>query len=386
MMLRRLLWVLVMSMTLTACNLGNASPTSQPLINTPSLPTSAANVPVVSVESPQDGSQFTVNQPVLVRATGSSSQGVTRIQLFANGSPVKTVSSVSPLGDTTLTATLDYTPRAVGPVSLRVLAFRGAISSAPVDLQVNIVSQAIQPTSIPLPNSGGGNSGGSTVVIPPDGVCRVLTNTAVNFRSAPTTQQNNILNTLGASTLLPVIARNSDNSWWKVAVNAQVGWVFGQIVTITGNCFNIPIEAGVTPTPPPQPSPAPTLTPPPTVYIPAATVIPAKPDLVVVTIFGETELTLSGGTVTQTYSVTISNVGQGSAGQFSATIQIGNGLPMDLGTVSGLDRGQSVVLERALTFSGPGTYNIRVDVDPANQVPETSDVNNRGDVTVTVTN
>jgi hypothetical protein len=320
-----------------------------------------------------------------VNAVATSGEGVTRVQLYANGSPVKTVSSVSPLGDTTLNATLDYTPRAVGTVNLRVLAFRGAISSDPVDLQVNVTSAGVQPTPLPTSGGGGGSSGGGNVVIPPDGVCRVLTNTAVNFRSAPTTTQQNVILTLPASTLAPVLARLPDNTWWKIAYNNQFGWVFGQLVTLTGNCFSIPVELGVTPTPTSPPTST-TVPPTNTSSAPSATPVPQRPDLLVTNIFGRTTISLSGGSVTEPYSVTITNAGIGPAGQFSAVMTVNNGPTLDLGTVSGLDRGQSVVLQRDITFSAPGTYNIRVDVDPSNTVAETSEVNNRGDITVTVTN
>jgi hypothetical protein len=386
----RLIYVVMIG---AACNLGAAPAQPTPVVPTPTLPSSIANPPQVTIISPQNGAQFPVNQPLFVEARATSPEGVTRIQLFANGSPVKTVSSTSPAGDTTFSATLDFTPRAVGPVNLRVQAFRGVVASAPADLQIVVVNQATQPTPLPLPGGGGGGlpggGGGSGVIIPPDGVCRIVTNSGVNLRSTPTTTQNNILTTLPASTLAPVIARLPDNSWWKISTGSRIGWVSNTVVTITGNCFNVPIEQVVTPTPNiPTPTTAPTLTPmvatntPP----PIATIPAALPDLVVTNIFARTNLTLSGGSVTETFSVTVTNVGLGPAGAFAATIRIDNGAPLDLGAVSGLQPGQSVVLQRQLTFSGPGTYNIRVDVDPTNQVPELSEVNNRGDITVVVTN
>jgi hypothetical protein len=381
----RRLFFLFFVCSIVACNLGAPEPTPQPLPTTNPLPTNpSGSKPSLTVSSPRSGDSFPVNAPIFVNAVATSSEGVTRVQLYANGSPVKTVSSVSPLGDTTLNATLDYTPRAVGTVNLRVLAFRGAISSDPVDLQVNVTNAGTQPTPLPT-TGGGGSSGGGNVVIPPDGVCRVLTNTAVNFRSSPTTTQQNVILTLPASTLAPVLARLPDNTWWKIAYNNQFGWVFGQLVTMTGNCFSIPVELGVTPTPTSSPTST-TVPPTNTPSAPSATPVPQRPDLLVTNIFGRTTISLGGGSVTESYSVTITNAGIGPAGQFSAVMSVNNGPTLDLGTVSGLDRGQSVVLQREITFSAAGTYNIRVDVDPANTVPETSDVNNRGDITVTVTN
>jgi hypothetical protein len=383
----RLIYVVMIG---AACNLGAAPAQPTPIAPTLTLPSSIANPPQVTIVSPQNGAQFPVNQPLFVEARATSPEGVTRIQLFANGSPVKTVSSTSPAGDTTLNATLDFTPRAVGPVNLRVQAFRGVVASAPADIQIVVVNQATQPTPLPPPSGGGSGlpgGGGGGVVIPPDGVCRIVTNSGVNLRSTPTTTQNNILTTLPASTLAPVIARLPDNSWWKISTGSRIGWVSNTVVTITGNCFNVPIEQAVTPTPNiPTPTTAPTLTPIVATNTPSPTSPPALPDLVVTNIFANTNLTLSGGSVTETFSVTVTNVGLGAAGAFAATIRIDNGAPLDLGAVGGLLPGQSVVLQRQLTFSGPGTYNIRVDVDPTNQVPEVSEVNNRGDITVVVTN
>ncbi len=377
-----------------ACNLGASPIPPTPIPPTPTTAVGSANLPQVTIISPQNGAQFPVNQPLFVEVRATSPEGVTRVQLFANGSPVKTVSSTSPTGDTVLTATLDYTPRAVGPVNLRVQAFRGVVASPPADLQIVVVNQATQPTLLPPPPaSGGGGSaggGGGGVIIPPDGVCRIVTNSGVNLRSAPTTTQNNVLTVLPASTLAPVIARLPDNTWWKVNTGSRVGWVSNSVVTITGNCFNVPIELDATPTPNiPTPTTAPTLTPfvpTNTPAVPPSTPIPPLPDLVVTNIFARSNLTLSGGSVTETFSVTVTNVGLGPASAFSATIRIDNGTPLDLGAVSGLQPGQSVVLQRQLTFSGPGTYNIRVDVDPTNQVREISEFNNRGDFTVVVTN
>jgi subtilase family serine protease len=87
--------------------------------------------------------------------------------------------------------------------------------------------------------------------------------------------------------------------------------------------------------------------------------------------------------VTSTYSVTVTNIGAGAAGQFTVKLFVNNTEREDW-VVSGLERGQSVALTTELTWSAAGTYDIRVNADTASQVEELSDVNNRGDMTVTV--
>jgi len=381
----------LLAMVLVACNLGTRPDTPQSIV-TPSVSAPSSQVPTVTIVSPNGGDRFPINQPVLVSAIANDSVGVTRVQLFANGSIVKTVSSASNAGDKTLSSILDYTPRTAGDIVLRILAYRGTVASDPVEITITAQEQSVtNPTPIPLPNTGnsGGSSGaGNVPVIPNDGVCRVLTNVGLNFRGTPsTTSGDNILSTLQAGTLAPMVSRLADNTWYKVNVNNRVGWVSGsaQFVTVTGNCFSIPVESQQTPTPTATTAPNVINTP---TRIPTATNTPTpqRPDLIVTNIFGETAISLAGGTAIRTYSANITNVGQGSASQFSVIVTINNEPPLELGVVGGLEAGQSVVLTRDITFSSAGTYNIRVDIDPTNQVNETSEVNNRGDITVTVNN
>lgn len=389
----RVVLFVFLAWALVACNLGTRQDTPQSITtpNAPSDNTSSSQKPSITVVSPQSGDRFTVNQPILVSAVAEDRLGVTRVQLSANGAIVKTVSSSSVSGDQTLSAVLDFTPRLAGDVTLRVVAFRGTVASDPVERIVTVQdASATLPTALPQPAGGSSGSSNNLPVIPNDGVCRVLTNVGLNFRTSPsTTQGNNIITTLAAGTLAPITARLADNSWYEINVNNRLGWVSGstQFVTITGNCFNVPIKSLETPTPTPSVTPTivPTLNVTNTPAPPTNTPTPQRPDLVVTGIFGETTVSMSGNaSVARTYTVTITNVGLGSAGQFSATLTINNGTPLELGVVGGLDGGQSVSLTREVTFSSAGTYNLRVDADPTNQVLEVSEVNNRGDLTVTV--
>lgn len=369
---------------LSACNLGATPSTPQP-IRTPSPPSPHSTKPTLTLIAPRDGDEFIVNQPILVNVTASDSVGVTRVQLFANGSVVKTVSSNASSGDRTLSALLDFIPRTTGEVNLRVLAFRDSVASDPIDLRVMVKSSAL-PTVTPLAGGGSSGGGGFVPIIPNDGVCRVMTITGVNFRTSPTTTQgNNVIRVLAANTLAPVVGRLPDNTWWQINLDGTVGWVSAAFVSISGNCLNVPVQTFATPTPtatatlPPTATPnVPTNTPPPTTV--------QLPDLVVTNITGELNVTLSGGTATRTYSFTITNIGQVPTGQFAVTMSINNGAPVEIGVVGGLNAGQSIALTREITFNAAGIYVIRVDADPANQVTEVSDFNNRGDITVTVNN
>jgi hypothetical protein len=267
---------------------------------------------------------------------------------------------------------------------MQVIAFRGDIASDPAALRLTIVSAPTSPNPNPNPNPGGGGSGGSgSINIPNDGVCRALTNLNLNFRSQPNTSSS-VITVLPGGTLAPVVGRLGDNSWWQISFNNQNGWVSAGFTTLSGNCAGVPVISLATATPVASATTPPTLTP---VRTPTPTVtpVPALPDLLVTSIGGSQAVRLNGSSVTITYAINITNMGQGPAGAFTVNLS-NNGTLTDTFNVSGLDRGQSISLTRDLTWTTAGTFNLRVDVDPDSRVAEVSDVNNRGDLTVTVSN
>jgi hypothetical protein len=393
----RLFFALVLlSLLLSACNLGSSSGNDEEQLPTADLNDSSA--PLVTILSPANGSSAVVNDQILVSVIATHPSGVTRIQLFADGQPVKTISSESINGDPEFEGILDFTPRAEGEYTLRVLAFRNAISSVPVDITVKVGEEDVQVTE--RSNTGsttggtgsstgsttGGNTGPIIPVIPNDGLCRVLVNVGLNLRAEPTTERQNVITTLASGTLLLVVARLGDNSWWKVNYNNRIGWVSGnaQYTTLYGNCGSVPVENFVVNTPIPTRTPSlPTAT-----FTPRASATPGTPDLLVPTLLSTVPNIVipSGATeVIVEFGITVKNQGSGPSGQFSITLREGI-TTYDVAVVGNLLPGEIITLTEDVTFTMAGEYDIRVDVDPTNQVTESIEVNNRADITVTVTN
>src|SRR5687767_360362 len=108
----RLFFALVMlSLMLSACNLGSTSESAETPLGTIDCDVEA---PVATIVSPANGSTAVVNQQLLVSVSATHPSGVTRVQLFANGQPVKTISSESINGNTNFQGILDFTPRVEG--------------------------------------------------------------------------------------------------------------------------------------------------------------------------------------------------------------------------------------------------------------------------------
>lgn len=381
-----MLLLICVSGLLSGCNLGNAGePTPAPLTSEPQ----EAGRPQVTITAPSTGDEFIVDEQLFVRAQATDALGVTRVQLFANGQIVKTVSSESLEGQQALDATLDYTPRSAGQVTLRVLAFRNAIASEPSEIVIDVVEDRddIVVTTRPDTGSGSGGSGGSGgPVIPDDGVCRALTNVGLNMRTQPTTTRDNIITTLASGTLAPIIARLGNNTWWKLSFNGRVGWVAAEFTTIYGNCQSVPIENVIVNTPVPLPTATRTSTPLPTAtFTPSNTPPPPLSDLIVTGIAGEEMPIIPVGeiSVTENYGVTITNLGGGVTGQFRTVMRV-DGIEYDLGVVGNLNPNESIVLTQDIEFTAVGEFDIVVDVDPDGAVDEVSNVNNRGNLPVVV--
>lgn len=376
--------VSVVLLTLTACNL-TTGPSNQQQTIAPSQP--ASGRPQVTIISPANNSEIVVGSQVLVSVNATDSVGITRVTLSANGTIVKTISSEAPSGDRNLNAVLDYTPTAAGTIPLQVIAYRANVASDPAQITINARTQQAQVTATIAvsPNV--------PIINPNDPTCRVLTNVGLNLRQGPGTNYG-IITTVGAGVQSPVIGRTGSNDWWQVRVGVNIGWFSGQFVTLLGTlCAGIPIV----PTPPPPTVVAPTATftqIPPTSTLtltavpPTPTPTPGPADLVISNITGPTSLMLGPGNspVSSSFTVQITNTGQGSTAQFSNTISVSPpGTESPLGVVANLNPGESIVLNVSLTFNSAGTYNVQARVDSGNQVTEISEVNNVGIFTVTVT-
>lgn len=381
--IRVVIALLLTMLLVSACNLGGTPNRGEEDIDNP---VEDAGRPEVSILSPSTGDTFTVNEQILVSVSASDAIGVTRVQLFANGSLVKTISSEFAEGEVSFEGVLDFTPRSNGDYNIRVIAFRDAISSPPAELSITVGDEQIIITERPSGNTTG-TSGNPAPVIPNDGVCRALTLVGLNMRTQPTTTRDNVITTFAANTLLTIVARLGDNSWWKVSTGSTQGWVSGnpQYVSLSGNCSGIPVENVVLNTPTPNPTPLPTNTPAPT-----HTPIPGFPDLIVPSIDIDEEIAIPNGETEVTVEVTITVMNQGNedSTQFDVTLTVErNGFDdvvYEVSTVGNLDAGQILTLTQEVTFDAADEYDIQVDVDVNDEVEESGEFNNRADTTIAV--
>ena len=219
---------------LSACNLhGRSEVTSQTRATT--IPTGP---PSIQIASPSGGDEFVIGEEILVSVLAGDSIGVNRVQLFVDNQIVRTVSSESLQGDLALQAILNYVPqrRDLGKITLRAVAYRGAVVSEPDEIDVFVRESPSQIIATPVQQ-------GNIPFIPDDGVCRALVNVGLNFRAGPSTGYQ-IITVLSSGTLAPITGRNSEHSWWRLTVENQIGWVSGDFTAEYGDCSTVAVVAG----------------------------------------------------------------------------------------------------------------------------------------------
>ncbi|MEM6528516.1 MAG: CARDB domain-containing protein [Chloroflexota bacterium] len=113
---------------------------------------------------------------------------------------------------------------------------------------------------------------------------------------------------------------------------------------------------------------------------------PRPADLVVSSIQGPQSLTLAGGTAIGTYSIQITNAGDSATGaQFASTLTLLPGATeSELGVIGNLGAGESILLNRQVTFTEAGQITLQVEVDSGSDINEISEVNNTSSLVITI--
>jgi hypothetical protein len=385
----RLALLMCCALLIGACNLGSdggddsRTPTPDPL----------TGPPAVAIESPGDGSEVRLNQEVIVQITASDRIGVSRVNVSVNGRSVRTFTPPAGSDARDVSFIYELTPTTTSDITISAVAFRGtginAVQSPPDQITLVVEGQGQATQTPPVSNPGGpGGNPNPGPIIDPTGPCSALTLSNLNFRTGPGTTYS-VITTFAANTVLPLVARLGDNSWFQVRSGATFGWISGSPTLVQlygGTCSTIPIVSA-----PATPRPVATNTPQPTAQ-PTATSQPSPtpqgaPNLDAPVIFGPTTLQIPAGQsqVSAQYGVTIRNRGGSFSTSFSNTIQISGSPPVLLGTIGGLAANQSTNLDTSLTFTGAATYTITVVVDSTNAVAEDSETDNIASIQVVVT-
>jgi uncharacterized protein YraI len=251
-----------------------------------------ASIPSVFIQTPVTGSQVPANQPVIVNATASDPNGVTRAELWVGGNVVDQQQSAAAEGQPTFPVSLRWTPTVAGNYTLEVRAYnRLDASSAPTTVMITVV--AAQAAATPTATQPAATA---TPVGPPS----ALTTADLNVREGPG-QNYPVVALVTAGTELVVTGKSPDGVWWQVVYPPNTGgrgWIYAPFTRPSNTEAVPPVETPVPPTPTATPPDTPTVTPPPTnTPKPASTATPT-PNQGPIVEFSATQTTINSGACT----------------------------------------------------------------------------------------
>ena len=104
---------------------------------------------------------------------------------------------------------------------------------------------------------------------------QLVLNDVVNIRSGPGTTYN-LLGSEPQGATFRITGKNPEGTWWQIDYKGGAGWVFGQLVAVTG-AEGVAVAQNIPPAPTAPPAPPPTNTPEPQPTQPPAPTEPPKP-------------------------------------------------------------------------------------------------------------
>jgi hypothetical protein len=202
--------------------------------------------PTVAVLSPTSGTQVKVGEIVAIQSSATDVKGVTRVELWVDGSLVH--SEVNPQQQPAFSVTQEWAATVLGSHSVTVKAYNAAGRvSDPATVIVKVVEE-VAATPIPL----------TSVTLPPGAPWAAITAGVLNVRRGPGTNYPAI-GQLQQNDAVEIVGKNADSSWLQIVYPTGTigrGWISISYAQVRGSLASIPV-VGTPPPPTPTPAPSP---------------------------------------------------------------------------------------------------------------------------------
>lgn len=383
---RPLLCVLLL-LTLAACNLNTIGENAVQAIT---------GVPQVRIASPIPNATFLEGVPVNIQALISNAGAdISRVEIAVDQTVVATLQAPNAAGAPTFTISQSWTAAGVGSHTITVTAFRqDNTGSEPASVTISVVNQAGQTSSAEETEEASGDNPASAQptsamtqpptdtpeptntpepeATPTPSVPMATFTTGVNVRRGPDTAFEPPIGSFAANQTAEITGVNPARTWYKVKYYNGEGWVFGNLLTVSGDVSNLPVDPG-----PPTPIPAtPTFTP-----VPATPTPQTNINLVA----GNIRLDPGQPTCKETFSISfdVANLGTTAygGGVRIAVEDTANGLVTRTeGVVPPLQPNQTLAvtgIRLTVDTNFEVEHTLALIIDPANEVPETNEGDNR---------
>jgi hypothetical protein len=198
--------------------------------------------PTVVILSPVSGSQVKTGETVAIQSSATDVKGVTRVELWVDGSLVH--SEVSPQQQPAFSVTQEWMAAVLGSHSVTVKAYNAAGRvSDPATVTVNVVEEVTAIPTIP-----------ADVTLPPGAPWAAITARVLNVRKGPGTNYP-VIGQLQQNDVVEIAGKNADSSWLQIVYPTGTigrGWISASYAQVRGSPASIPV---VETPPPPTPTP-----------------------------------------------------------------------------------------------------------------------------------
>lgn len=368
-----------------------------------------SGAPVVQLVSPPPNAAYRENVAVPIQALISNAGAdIDRVEIAVDGAIVSTLPKPNESGLPSFSISQSWQPSGVGTHSISVTAFRAdGSSSSPVSVTISVVGQNAIPSATPQSNGGnnggsssdptatpgsGGNNGGGQQAAPsattapsntpaptaipasPTPSTPVATfNQGVNVRGGPSTLFG-IIGSFAAGQTTNIVAKTPAGDWYKVKYYNGEGWVFGQLLTVSGDASLILTDAG---------PPIPTLTPVP----PTAVPVTATPTTNINLVAGNIRIEPANPVCNQTFNIFIDVANLGTSASPSGSISVrdirvadgsvnGTGTTGSFGNIQPGVTGNSGGIPLTIGTFTNEKHKLVLVIDPNNQIAETNESDN----------
>ncbi len=401
-------WALLAGLVLllAACNLDQTVGGGEALIS---------GVPQVRIASPLPNATFLEGVSVNIQAAVSNAGAdIDRVEVLVDNAIDATIPQPNEAGTPAFSVAHTWKAEGAGSHTISVVAFRGdGSSSTPATVSVTVVAQGAKPETTDEAN--GGQGGGQVSAANADATATRLAelvkpdeptaspeptepppptatetpskpmatfSQGVNVRSGPSTLFNPPIGSFATGQTADILGKTPAGDWYKVRYYNAEGWVFGQLMTISGDTSQIPNDPG---------PPVPTLTPVP----PTAVPVTATPATTTNLVAGNARFDPGSPKCKQTFNIylDVANLGQ-QANSVTGTLSVDVFAVRD-GAKTGSTTGAIPIIQPGQTVAvGPipitlDTYvgenhKLVLVVDSGNVIPETNDGDNRKELEFTL--
>lgn len=187
--------------------------------------------PMVAILSPASGTQVKAGEIVAIQSSATDVKGVARVELWVDGSLVR--SDLSPQQQPAFTVTQEWTAAVLGSHSLTVKAYNAAGRvSDPATVTVNVIEE-VTATPIPL----------ARVTLPPGVPWAVITADILNVRRGPGTNYP-VVGQLQQNDVVEISGKNADSTWLQIVYPTGTigrGWISAAYAQVRGSPAFIPV-------------------------------------------------------------------------------------------------------------------------------------------------